>query len=126
MERFLIAQNGRTPAGNSILEQSIQEISNGYLSVHCYIRYLFPQMLGLGTSAVTNHFGVRGREKALAFMQDEELRTRYLRCCQAIVDSGKSIYEIFRHNTMRIRASLLLMNSVYDDPLIKKLLKQHC
>lgn len=125
MNRFLIAQNNVTFSGETVLERAIREISNGYLSIHCWIRYLFPQMKGLGKSKVTEFYGIKGREEAYAYMNDEELRNRYLRCCQAIIDSNKTIYEIFGNNAMRIRSSLLLMNSVCDNKLIKTLLIKH-
>ncbi|MEE0804607.1 MAG: DUF1810 family protein [Prevotellamassilia sp.] len=126
MKRFFIAQDTLTISGKSILEQSINEIKNGNLKCHCYIRYLFPQLKGLGKSSVTEFYAIKNREEAYAYMNNEELRNRYLKCCQALIDSQKSIYEIFGHNTMRIRASLLLMNSVYNNNLIKSLLKNHC
>lgn len=125
MNRFLIAQNNITFSGETVLERAIREISDGYLSIHCWIRYLFPQMKGLGKSKVTEFYGIKGREEAYAYMNDEELRHRYLRCCQAIIDSNKTIYEIFGNNAMRIRSSLLLMNSVCDNKLIKTLLIKH-
>ena len=125
MNRFLIAQNNLTFSGETVLERAIREISDGYLSIHCWIRYLFPQMKGLGKSKVTEFYGIKGREEAYAYMNDEKLRNRYLRCCQAIIDSNKTIYEIFGNNAMRIRSSLLLMNSVCDNKLIKTLLIKH-
>lgn len=125
MNRFLIAQNNLTFSGETVLERAIREISDDYLSIHCWIRYLFPQMKGLGKSKVTEFYGIKGREEAYAYMNDEELRNRYLRCCQAIIDSNKTIYEIFGNNAMRIRSSLLLMNSVCDNKLIKTLLIKH-
>ena len=125
MNRFLISQNNLTFSGETVLERAIREISDGYLSIHCWIRYLFPQMKGLGKSKVTEFYGIKGREEAYAYMNDEELRNRYLRCCQAIIDSNKTIYEIFGNNAMRIRSSLLLMNSVCDNKLIKTLLIKH-
>lgn len=125
MNRFLIAQNNLSFSGETVLERAIREISDGYLSIHCWIRYLFPQMKGLGKSKVTEFYGIKGREEAYAYMNDEELRNRYLRCCQAIIDSNKTIYEIFGNNAMRIRSSLLLMNSVCDNKLIKTLLIKH-
>lgn len=125
MNRFLIAQNNLTFSGETALERAIREISDGYLSIHCWIRYLFPQMKGLGKSKVTEFYGIKGREEAYAYMNDEELRNRYLRCCQAIIYSNKTIYEIFGNNAMRIRSSLLLMNSVCDNKLIKTLLIKH-
>lgn len=125
MNRFLIAQNNLTFSGETVLERAIREISDGYLSIHCWIRYLFPQMKGLGKSKITEFYGIKGREEAYAYMNDEELRNRYLRCCQAIIDSNKTIYEIFGNNAMRIRFSLLLMNSVCDNKLIKTFTSVH-
>jgi uncharacterized protein (DUF1810 family) len=126
MIRFLKAQNNLTISGLTVYEKSIEEISQGYLKIHCWIRYLFPQLSGLGQSEVTKFYEIKSREEALEYMQNELLRTRYLNCCQAILNSNKSIHEIFGYNAIKIRASLLLMNSVWDDIWIKQLLIKHC
>ena len=126
MKRFLEAQNNLTTSGLTVYEKSIEEISQGYLKIHCWIRYIFPQFTGLGQSKVTKFYEIKSREEAMAYMQDEVLRIRYLNCCQAILDSNKSIHEIFGRDAIKIRASLLLMNSVWDDILIKQLLIKHC
>ena len=125
MNRFIEAQNNVTFSGLTVYERAIKEISNGYLSIHCWIRYLFPQLSGLGQSKVTKFYEIKSREEGLEYMQNELLRTRYLNCCQAILDSNKSIYEIFGPNYIKVRASLFLMNSVYEHAIIKKLLANH-
>ena len=75
---------------------------------------------------MTKFYEIKSREEAMAYMQDDMLRTRYLNCCQAIFDSNKSIHEIFGRDAIKIRASLLLMNSIWDDIRIKQLLIKHC
>lgn len=125
MNRFLIAQDNKTLSGVSVFDKAMKEIAQGNLKIHCWIRYLYPQMKGLGKSKVTEFYGIRGRDEAIQYMQHPILKERYLKACQAILDSNKSVYEIFGIDTMRIRASLLLMNSVCDNRLIKSILNKY-
>ena len=46
-------------------------------------------------------------------------------CCQAILDSGKSVYEIFGDDAENVRSSILLMDSVWSDEVIKEVIKKH-
>ena len=123
--RFLTAQNNRTGHGTTVYEQSLIELSDGYQSIHCWIRYIFPQMLGLGTSRVTNFFGIRGREEAKAYIEHPILRERLINATQAVLDSGKTIYEILGVDAMRFRACMLLFASVSDEPLFRKVVAQY-
>lgn len=123
--RFLTAQNNRTGHGTTVYEQSLIELRDGYLSIHCWIRYIFPQMLGLGTSRVTNFFGIRGREEAKAYIGHPVLRERLINATQALLDSGKTIYEILGVDAMRFRACMLLFASVSDEPLFRKVVAQY-
>lgn len=123
--RFLTAQNNRTGHGTTVYEQSLIELRDGYLNIHCWIRYIFPQMLGLGTSRVTNFFGIRGREEAKAYIEHPILRERLINATQAVLDSGKTIYEILCVDAMRFRACMLLFTSVSDEPLFRKVVAQY-
>ena len=123
--RFLTAQNNRTGHGTTVYEQSLIELRDGYLNIHCWIRYIFPQMLGLGTSRVTNFFGIRGREEAKAYIGHPVLRERLINATQAVLDSGKTIYEILGVDAMRFRACMLLFASVSDEPLFRKVVAQY-
>lgn len=53
------------------------------------------------------------------------LRNNYISCCQAILDSNKSAYEIFGDDVVKVRSSLLLMDSVWNDPVIKEVIRKH-
>lgn len=111
-------------AQDHILEQAIQEIRSGKKTGH-WIWYVFPQMKGLGKSGMSQTYAIKDREHAKEYMNNELLRNHYLECCQAIIDSGKTVYEIFGDDAIKVRSSIMLMNSVWDDSVIKEVIRRH-
>lgn len=104
--------------------QALSEIRNGKKVSH-WIWYIFPQLLGLGKSEMSRTYAIKDREHAKEYMNNELLRNHYLECCKAILDSGKSVYEIFGDDAIKVRSSILLMNSVWDDTIIKEIIRKH-
>ena len=125
LERFLIAQDRKTSFGTTVYEQSLIEIHQGNLKIHCWIRYIFPQMLGLGTSKVTNFYGINGREEAKAYIEHPILRERLINLTQAVMDSNNTIYDILGIDAMRFRSCMLLFASVSDEPIFKKVIAHY-
>jgi len=111
-------------AQEHVIEQAINEIRSGKKTGH-WIWYIFPQMKGLGKSGMSETYAIEDREHAYIYMNSPILCNNYICCCQAILDSGKSAYEIFGDDVVKVRSSLLLMNSVWNDPIIKKVLIEH-
>jgi uncharacterized protein (DUF1810 family) len=111
-------------AQEHVIEQAIKEIRSGKKTGH-WIWYVFPQMKGLGKSGMSETYAIEDREHAYIYMNDPVLRINYRCCCQAILDSGKSAYEIFGDDVVKVRSSLLLMNSVWKDDVIRKVLVEH-
>lgn len=111
-------------AQDHVLEQVIKEIEGGKKTGH-WIWYIFPQMKGLGKSGMSETYAIQDREHAYIYMSNPVLRTNYRLCCRAILDSGKSAYEIFGDDVVKVRSSLLLMNSVWKDDIIRKVLVEH-
>ena len=107
-----------------VIDQAIEEIRSGKKTGH-WIWYVFPQMKGLGKSGMSETYAIQDRGHAHMYMSNPILRTNYRCCCQAILDSGKSVYEIFGDDACKVRSSILLMNSVWDDEVIKEVIKQH-
>ena len=107
-----------------ILEQAIKEILSGKKTSH-WIWYVFPQMKGLGKSGMSQTYAIEDRQHAYIYMNSPVLRTNYRICCQAILDSGKSVYEIFGDEAENVRSSILLMDSVWSDEVIKEVIKKH-
>ena len=58
-------------------------------------------------------------------MNNITLCVNYRCCCQAILDSGKTVYEIFGDEAENVRSSILLMDSVWSDEVIKEVIKKH-
>ena len=116
-EHFLRAQD-------HVIEQAIKEIRSGKKTGH-WIWYVFPQMKGLGKSGMSQTYAIEDREHAFIYMNDPRLCTNYRICCQAILDSGKSVYEIFGDDACKVRSSILLMNSVWNDDIITEVIKRH-
>lgn len=105
-----------------VLEQAINEILSGKKTGH-WIWYVFPQMKGLGKSGMSQTYAIQDREHAYIYMNSPVLRTNYRCCCQAILDSGKTVYEIFGDDAEQVRNSVLLMDSVWKDDIIKEVIK---
>ena len=105
-----------------VLEQAINEILSGKKTGH-WIWYVFPQMKGLGKSGMSQTYAIQDREHAYIYMNSPVLRTNYRCCCQAILDSGKTVYEIFGDDAEQVRNSVLLMDSVWRDDIIKEVIK---
>lgn len=125
LNRFLEAQNHITKYGTSIYEQSLQELKKGYLSIHCWIRYLFPQIKGLGISKVTKFYEIDGREEAYAYIANSILRKRLVEITEAVYNSDKSVYEIFGNDVIKVRSCMLLFASVSDEPIFKKMIAEY-
>ena len=117
VDHFLIAQS-------HILEQAIKEIRSGKKTSH-WIWYVFPQMKGLGKSEMSQTYAIKNREHAIEYMNNSQLCSNYIACCQAILDSGKSVYEIFGNDAVKVHSSIMLMNSVWDDEVIKEVIRKH-
>ena len=82
-------------------------------------------MKGPGKSGMSETYAIQNREHAYAYMNNITLRVNYRCCCQAILDSGKTVYEIFGNDAENVRSSILLMDSVWSDEVIKEVIKKH-
>jgi uncharacterized protein (DUF1810 family) len=78
VERFVDAQA-------QDLEAAIGELRAGRKQGH-WIWYVFPQLAGLGTSAMSRRFALAGREEAEDYLQHAGLRDGYARAVDAVAD----------------------------------------
>lgn len=112
-------------AQEHVIDQAIEEILSGKKTGH-WIWYIFPQMKGLGKSGMSETYAIQNREHAYIYMNNITLCVNYRCCCQAILDSGKTVYEIFGNDACKVHSSIMLMNSVWDDDVIKEVIRKHC
>jgi uncharacterized protein (DUF1810 family) len=81
IERFREAQEQRHMGFAAALD----EIRAGRKHGH-WIWYVFPQIAGLGTSAMAQAYGIRGVEEAAAYLRDPVLGPRLLAVTEAAVE----------------------------------------
>ena len=109
LQRFVMAQEG-------VYEQVCAELRGGRKEGH-WIWFIFPQMRGLGSSAMANAFGIASRKEAEAYLKDAVLGAR-LRECTRLVNAveGRSIERIFGYpDDLKFRSSMTLFASVATD-----------
>jgi uncharacterized protein (DUF1810 family) len=80
LQRFKDAQN----APHSGFETALAEIQRGHKEGH-WIWYIFPQLRGLGRSAMSETFGIDGESEAIAYLRDPELSARLITMTSALL-----------------------------------------
>jgi uncharacterized protein (DUF1810 family) len=119
--RFVHAQDsGGIYDGTGTYAQALEEVKAGHKRGH-WIWYVFPQMKGLGHSEISEYYGINGREEAKAYIEHPILRKRLVEICEIVLNSETSVYNIFGHDTIKVRSCILLFASVSDIPIFKQI-----
>jgi uncharacterized protein (DUF1810 family) len=79
LERFKLAQDSSHAGFASALE----EIQTGGKRGH-WIWYMFPQLSGLGASGFSHSFAIDGKDEAVEFLHDPQLRSRLVTITAAV------------------------------------------
>ena len=125
LKRFLDAQDaGGFYDNTETYQTALQEIRNGHKQTH-WIWYVFPQMKGLGKSEISEYYGINGREEAYAYIDHPVLRERLVEITQAVLDSKKTVYEIFGADTIKVRDCMRLFASVSEIPVFRQMLVKY-
>ncbi len=109
LQRFVTAQN-------PVYEEVCAELRKGRKEGH-WIWFIFPQLRGLGASAMATTFGISSREEAVAYLEHAVLGPR-LRECTRLVNlvEGRAIDRIFGYpDDLKFRSSMTLFGSVASD-----------
>ncbi len=109
LERFVTAQN-------PVYDQVCAELRNGRKEGH-WMWFIFPQLRGLGHSAIAKKFGIASREEGGAYLAHAVLGPR-LRECSRLVNliEGRSVSQIFGYpDDLKFRSSMTLFASVATD-----------
>ncbi|MGO7333388.1 DUF1810 domain-containing protein [Rhizobium leguminosarum] len=108
LHRFIDAQNG-------VYEQALLELKAGRKTSH-WMWFIFPQVAGLGTSAMAEKYAMRSAEEAAAYLADPILSSRLLRCVEAILSvNGRSAHEILGSpDDVKLRSSMTLFAAISD------------
>lgn len=106
LQRFLLAQEG-------VFETALRELEQGRKESH-WMWFIFPQIHGLGNSAMAQRYAIKSREEAVAYLAKDVLRDRLHRCAQALLKvEGKSASQIMGFpDDLKLRSSMTLFGSV--------------
>jgi uncharacterized protein (DUF1810 family) len=100
--RFLDAQA-------PIYSRVVDELTDGRKRTH-WIWFIFPQIAGLGQSAVAQHFAIRNLDEARQYLADSVLGSRLRECVKLMmIHEGKSALEILGSpDDLKFRSCLTL------------------
>ncbi|MGA7994141.1 MAG: DUF1810 domain-containing protein [Bradyrhizobium sp.] len=110
LERFVDAQAPVYP-------HVLSELRQGRKQSH-WMWFIFPQLAGLGNSAMARRYALSSRDEAVAYLGHAILGTR-LRECTALVNAveGRTIYEILGSpDDLKFRSSMTLFAAVSPEP----------
>ena len=110
LQRFLDAQS-------SVYALVLDELRRGRKQSH-WMWFIFPQLAGLGHSAVAQRFAIASRAEAVAYLGHGVLESR-LRECTALVNGieGRTILEILGSpDDLKFHSSMTLFGAVSSDP----------
>lgn len=113
LERFAEAQA-------TTYATALAEIGRGAKRSH-WMWYVFPQIAGLGSSAMARRYAIGTLDEARAYLDHFVLGPRYRECVTALQDlTGTTVEAVFGHvDTLKLRSSLTLFWRTGEAPLFK-------
>lgn len=103
----------------SVYPRVLAELRAGRKESH-WMWFVFPQIDGLGMSAMSQRYAIRSVGEARAYLDDPVLGKRLRDCVNAmLLVPGKTAHEILRSpDDMKFRSSLTLFIAAADDPAL--------
>lgn len=110
LQRFLTAQD-------PVIDTVLRELEAGRKRSH-WMWFVFPQLRGLGASAMATHYGIGSLAEARAYLAHPVLGPRLVRCTDTVLAvAGRSPHDIFGSpDDMKFRSSMTLFARASDDP----------
>ena len=119
LERFVAAQEADDAYG-----AALAELRRGRKTSH-WMWFVFPQLAGLGQSAMSRRFAISSLEEATAYSRNPVLGPRLLECVRIVLETERrSAREIFGAvDAMKLRSSMtLFMRAVPEEPGFRSVL----
>jgi len=105
-----------TAAQDPIFDIALAELKGGRKRTH-WMWFVFPQVDGLGLSATSKRYAIKGRAEARAYLDHPMLGARLRECAETVLAiEGRSANEIFGSpDDMKLKSSMTLFAMVGDD-----------
>lgn len=109
LDRFVTAQEGVYPG-------ALDELRRGRKVGH-WIWFIFPQVAGLGYSAISQQYAISWLDEARAYLAHPVLGPRLRECVEAILaTTSRTALEIFGStDAMKVRSSMTLFHRAAPD-----------
>jgi len=103
-------------------ETALQEIKSGRKQSH-WIWFIFPQIQGLGHSAVAQYYEIQDSTEAIAYWNDPELSARLVEICRELLKLDDPIEQILGYpDNLKLRSCMTLFYLVSGEQTFKKVL----
>lgn len=110
LERFIDAQERD-------FQIALLEIKNGYKRSH-WMWYIFPQLADLGYSATAKFYGIKNKNEAIAYLQNEYLKKNLIEISKVLYELDDNISNILGYpDDLKLKSCMTLFN--YVDPTIE-------
>ena len=102
---------------NEVYPIALEEIRNGSKKSH-WMWYIFPQLADLGYSSTAKYYGIKTKEEALAYLNNEILRSHLIEISEAIYQLNDDISNILGYpDDIKLKSSMTLFKLI--DPNIE-------
>jgi uncharacterized protein (DUF1810 family) len=114
LQRFVDAQA-------TVYRQVVEELSHGRKRTH-WMWFIFPQVAGLGFSAMAQRFAIGSRAEAAAYLDHDLLGPRLVECTRLVMAaSEKTITDILGSpDDMKFRSCMTLFDAVSKREIFAK------
>lgn len=102
---------------------ALKEIINGRKETH-WMWYIFPQIIGLGKSAMSEYYAIKDLEEAREYLNDDILGKRLIEICIELLklDTNNPI-EIFGYiDSLKLNSCMTLFDYISDNEIFNKVI----
>jgi uncharacterized protein (DUF1810 family) len=120
LKRFVDAQA-------PVYQRVVAELSRSRKQSH-WMWFIFPQLAGLGFSAMAQRYAIASRDEAVAYLKHDILGPRLLECTDLVnAVEGKTIHEILGSpDDLKFRSSMTLFAAVSSDRKFSDAIEKYC
>ena len=119
LQRFVDVQR-------STYDQALAELLAGRKQSH-WMWFIFPQLAGLGHSAMAQRYGIKSIDEAAAYLQHPLLGPRLEECAAALLQhKGRSAQQILGSpDDIKLRSSMTLFSAVAPETILYRQIIDH-
>jgi len=122
LERFVAAQDA-----DDAYDRAIEELRRGHKTSH-WMWFVFPQIAGLGRSAMSRRFAISSLMEAHAYLHHAILGPRLIECARIVAEGqSESARQIFGSiDAQKLHSSMtLFMRAAPDEPVFGQVLDRY-